>query len=696
MARYSTEELDYSTYGTALYGAGDIPQYRVTYLEATATDRYGKYTDDFGNAVFNRLTVFWQYEDPNLEVQRVRVLRSIRGFAIGHNDPSSVVLIDTGLTGAGVDTVSYGRVSPPTDLRHFLTDESVIPGRDYYYSIYLIDPGIYDNNDLVDRWTPAAFVRAMAPRNHKSTDKMLKALPSYMVSTDVPIGVYEVTGTSEPELSNPAATLPQYLAGLAWEWDYVTTDADRIKNLWNPVSAPTRTVKALVESLGLPYEPSFGDSRARALLEYVDTIHGYSGAQDGIVALAEALSGATASISIGSNLMLDIQDASFTTGIGHWDAALTTTTTNPISNDTSLLAPSDVVFAIDQSPAACASWSRTSGTKAILSASGVANSGIKHSSNFVRVTTSLAHGLLVGDVIQISGASDSAFNSTWIVEEVFDSTSYGFSLTGSTATSASFGRTIAPADTYANPFALSQGVPVNSETSYVVSFNAVASSSTSVSLSVIWYDIRGNKISTSSVCTASVGTSSWETFYGTTTSPSRARFAVLSLSSTVSSSLTIYLDKFNFYFNDSRTDPIAYEEPRTVTVVLSYGMDAGFDDRITRAVISNRVRARVRDTLAVGTPLIVRMAPFIRSMQAGIPTLHKNQAMTALTLTATADTTAVTWSSTTLPTGLSLNSSTGVLSGTPTVSGSFTVKVTATDGNGVSSTKPFTIKILAS
>ncbi|AUG75095.1 Hydrolase [Kitasatospora sp. MMS16-BH015] len=48
------------------------------------------------------------------------------------------------------------------------------------------------------------------------------------------------------------------------------------------------------------------------------------------------------------------------------------------------------------------------------------------------------------------------------------------------------------------------------------------------------------------------------------------------------------------------------------------------------------------------------------------------------------------WSATGLPAGLSLNSSTGLISGTPTTAGSYTVNVTATDSTGPSGSASFT------
>ena len=52
-----------------------------------------------------------------------------------------------------------------------------------------------------------------------------------------------------------------------------------------------------------------------------------------------------------------------------------------------------------------------------------------------------------------------------------------------------------------------------------------------------------------------------------------------------------------------------------------------------------------------------------------------------------------TWSASGLPAGLSINSANGVISGTPTTTGTFSIPVTVTDSVGATTTKSFSLTI---
>jgi prepilin-type N-terminal cleavage/methylation domain-containing protein len=64
------------------------------------------------------------------------------------------------------------------------------------------------------------------------------------------------------------------------------------------------------------------------------------------------------------------------------------------------------------------------------------------------------------------------------------------------------------------------------------------------------------------------------------------------------------------------------------------------------------------------------------------------------TLTANSGTLQYTWAASGLPTGLSMNATSGVLSGTPTVAGSFDITFTVTDAAGASNSKILTLTLL--
>jgi type II secretory pathway pseudopilin PulG len=89
-----------------------------------------------------------------------------------------------------------------------------------------------------------------------------------------------------------------------------------------------------------------------------------------------------------------------------------------------------------------------------------------------------------------------------------------------------------------------------------------------------------------------------------------------------------------------------------------------------------------------GYTVVIHSAPSIST--ASLPNGEQGVAYSATVVVANG-TPSFTWAASGLPAGLSMNSGTGVLSGTPTVTGSFDITVTATDVAGASASKIFTV-----
>jgi Tfp pilus assembly protein PilV len=108
------------------------------------------------------------------------------------------------------------------------------------------------------------------------------------------------------------------------------------------------------------------------------------------------------------------------------------------------------------------------------------------------------------------------------------------------------------------------------------------------------------------------------------------------------------------------------------------------------AVVAQSVVISGQGGAAIGTPpatLISMTAPTT------LPSWTVNRAYPTTTFTATGGSGFDTWSANQLPTGLSIDPVSGVLSGTPTATGTWATQIMATDSLGDTATTPFTIVI---
>lgn len=115
---------------------------------------------------------------------------------------------------------------------------------------------------------------------------------------------------------------------------------------------------------------------------------------------------------------------------------------------------------------------------------------------------------------------------------------------------------------------------------------------------------------------------------------------------------------------------------------------SGSDSFTYTASNSAGTSASATVSLIITAPATVTIAP----ASGALPAATKGSAWSQ-SLSATGGIAPYTWTAHGLPTGITLNSTTGALSGTPTTSGSFSFTLTAQDAGGISSTVTYTLVV---
>ncbi|EOC1319022.1 autotransporter domain-containing protein [Cronobacter turicensis] len=115
---------------------------------------------------------------------------------------------------------------------------------------------------------------------------------------------------------------------------------------------------------------------------------------------------------------------------------------------------------------------------------------------------------------------------------------------------------------------------------------------------------------------------------------------------------------------------------------------SGSDSFTYTASNSAGTSASATVSLIITAPATVTIAP----ASGALPAATKGSAWSQ-SLSATGGSAPYTWTAHGLPTGITLNSTTGALSGTPTTSGSFSFTLTAQDAGGISSTVTYTLVV---
>jgi prepilin-type N-terminal cleavage/methylation domain-containing protein len=116
----------------------------------------------------------------------------------------------------------------------------------------------------------------------------------------------------------------------------------------------------------------------------------------------------------------------------------------------------------------------------------------------------------------------------------------------------------------------------------------------------------------------------------------------------------------------------------------------GTADTTITSLVAQRFYIEGNHAITIGTP---PATPLSISAPAILPNWTRNRPYPATTMVATGGSGVNGWSATGLPAGLSINATTGTISGTPTVSGTFTVVVNVVDSLGDTASRTYALTI---
>lgn len=178
--------------------------------------------------------------------------------------------------------------------------EALPQGTSVYYGIFV--------RTTIGEWKSCGYVEAVNARNHDGLEEFFKAIPRvYTSATGGMVDVIDRRGQ-----------LSRFLQGLAFEYDYWKTQADRLSH--DPGRMPWSGVASWAKQLGMSDLDlvTVGDRNVRRWLTSASTYAETKGTQNGIEAMASAITGWPVTASVSPNKMLDTDDSSAENGLGRW------------------------------------------------------------------------------------------------------------------------------------------------------------------------------------------------------------------------------------------------------------------------------------------------------------------------------------------------------------------------------------------
>ena len=220
---------------------------------------------------------------------------------------------------------------PSTTLRTEYV-ETLPQGENVYYGIFV--------RTSFGEWKMAGYTEALNCRNHDGLEEFFRAIPR----------VYTSASGGMLDVIDRRGHLSRFMQGLAFEYDYWKTQADRLSH--DPGRMPWSSVALWSKQLGFSDLDiiTVGDRNLRRWLSSASTYSETKGTQNGIEAMATAITGWPVTASLSPNMMLDTDDSSAENGLGRWVVSGGTLNRIVIGGGVTSPAPSPIANSLPSAP----------------------------------------------------------------------------------------------------------------------------------------------------------------------------------------------------------------------------------------------------------------------------------------------------------------------------------------------------------
>lgn len=506
-----------AVYRGAVYGNPPRLVYNAEPMEASAID-YGK--------------IFVSWNPPSGSFTKIRLVRNNDNFSETEQD--GVILWEQTSTTSLSGLVSRNSFTDGED--NYLdnnpdNDLPIASGQFIYYTIW-----IFINTNL---WIAAGYATALMPENRGSQTKLFELLPKVYTSAEQsPTGVPSTT-----------SFIYSFLQPFSFTYDQILTYAELIKASYGRRKTPPSLLPPLENNIGLYPERGLPYRNQKKLIREAIYLYQNKGTLTGIQNYIESLSNYAPVITVTPNIMLDVQDSSFTNGIGRW-----TTTHGTLTADSTKPGPTG-----------------TNAVNTVWSGRFVTSAGVvtkvARNNNVATITTTAPHGLYVGDSVTIGSVSIPDFNGVQTITAITSTTTFTYANTGINVAESTVTGTITNVShiLLGKDDPVKKGIPVSGSTAYRFSYYAASTSNGNVIADVCWHDYLGVQIGNSVQEVSINGTTGvYQRFFMDLTSPASAVYATIRFKFTTQN--TYNIDMIQFATQATATN---FDEARGLDIFLS-------------------------------------------------------------------------------------------------------------------------------